>query len=151
MPTSIDFIRASRKIIEVLDNIQEFSEATKLVREFNKSFEIPVSNKPIVGEEKDFTLKHKLLLEEVQEYLEACKNNDIVEIADSLTDIMYVLLGTVLHHGLSNVYYDLFLEVHASNMSKLEKGKVLRRSDGKVMKGSEYFKPNLKDIINERY
>ena len=151
MPTSIEFIKSARRVIEVLDQIDDLSESFKMIQEFNKCFDIPISSKPDLGNKKGYELKYRMMKEELDEYLEACKNKDIVEISDSLTDILYVLLGTVLYHGLSEVYYDLFKEVHASNMSKLEKGKVLRRSDGKIMKGSDYFKPNLKEIIDGRY
>jgi predicted HAD superfamily Cof-like phosphohydrolase len=87
------------------------------------------------------------MLEELNEYHEACKNNDIVEISDAVVDMMYILYGMILSHGLSDVIFDMFEEVHKSNMSKLENGKVLRRNDGKIMKGSEYFRPNLKQFL----
>lgn len=63
--------------------------------------------------------------------------------------MMYVLYGIIIQHGLSDVFYDMFQEVHRSNMSKLERGKPLRRSDGKILKGTEYFKPNLKKILDK--
>lgn len=151
MPTSLAYIKASKKLVEVLDQIDEFSEAFTLIKEFNSTFEVPMSNKPNIGEEKDYNLKYNLLKEELEEYIEACKSEDIVEISDSLVDLMYVLVGTILYHGIQSSFFEMFLEVHASNMSKLENGKVLRRSDGKVMKGSEYFKPNLKEILDGRY
>ena len=72
----------------------------------------------------------------------------MLEISDALVDIAYVLYGMVVHHGLSNVFDEMFQEVHNSNMSKLENGKVLRRTDGKILKGSEFFKPNLKQFLD---
>ncbi len=70
-----------------------------------------------------------------------------MEVCDALIDMLYVLYGIVVQHGLTEVFDDMFEEIHNSNMSKLEHGKVLRRSDGKILKGSEYFKPNLKKYI----
>jgi predicted HAD superfamily Cof-like phosphohydrolase len=151
MPTSTEFIKASKKVIETLDQIDDFSESLALVKQFNKAFDIPTSNKPAFGDKEGYTLKFNLLQEELDEYLKACEEKDIVEISDSLVDLMYVLLGAVLYHGLTDVFFDMFSEVHASNMSKLENGKVLRRTDGKVLKGSDYFKPNLKEILDGRY
>ena len=62
--------------------------------------------------------------------------------------MFYVLSGIVLLHGIQHRVPDMFLEVHNSNMSKLENGKILKRADGKIIKGSEYFKPNLKKFID---
>ena len=87
--------------------------------------------------------------EENDEYLEACKNQDIIEIADSLGDMMYILCGTILSHGLQNIIEEVFEEIQMSNMSKLdEKGLPIYRKDGKIMKGPNYFKPNIKKILS---
>lgn len=120
----------------------------EMVKDFNKSFKIEQKSKPSLISQEKFELKFNLMQEELNEYKEACKNKNLVEVADAIVDMMYVLYGFITQHGLSDVFYDLFEEVHKSNMSKLERGKPLFRSDGKVIKGSEYFKPNLKDIIN---
>ena len=119
-----------------------------MVKEFNKSFKIEQNNNPSLISKKKYDLKYKLLLEELNEYKEACENENLVEIADAIVDMMYILYGFITQHGLSDVFYDLFEEVHKSNMSKLEKGRPLFRNDGKVIKGSEYFKPNLKNILD---
>ena len=93
-------------------------------------------------------LRHKLMAEENDEYLEACDANDIVSIADALGDQMYILCGTILKHGLQHIIEDVFNEIHASNMSKLgEDGKPILREDGKILKGSGYFKPNLEKFF----
>jgi predicted HAD superfamily Cof-like phosphohydrolase len=120
----------------------------EMVNEFNKSFNIKQENNPSLISKDKFELKFNLMQEELIEYKEACENKNLVEVADAIVDMMYVLYGFITQHGLSNVFYDLFEEVHKSNMSKLERGKPLFRSDGKVIKGSEYFKPNLKNIID---
>jgi len=93
-------------------------------------------------------LRHRLMAEENEEYLEACKNGDLVEIADALGDMMYILCGTILSHGLQDKIEEIFDEIQKSNMSKLgTDGKAIYREDGKIMKGPNYFKPDIKKII----
>ena len=88
--------------------------------------------------------------EENEEYLEAAKNNDIVEIADALGDQLYILCGTILRHGLQHKIEEVFNEIQRSNMSKLdENGKPIYREDGKVLKSSLYFRPDIKNIIEK--
>lgn len=124
------------------------SEKVKKLIEFNKTFDIPIGRKPTLLNSKDFNLKYNLLKEELDEYNKACINKDMAEVSDAIVDMAYVVFGIVVQHGLTNVFDDMFEEVHKSNMSKLENGKVLRRSDGKILKGSEFFKPNLKQFLN---
>jgi predicted HAD superfamily Cof-like phosphohydrolase len=89
------------------------------------------------------------LQEEVLELHEAWSNEDIVEVADAITDCLYILFGTAIEFGLQDKLEALFDEVHGSNMSKLdENGKPIYRNDGKVLKSENYYKPNLKKIIN---
>jgi len=86
--------------------------------------------------------------EENDEYEEAAKNGDIVEVADALGDQLYILCGTILKHGLQFKIEEVFNEIQRSNMSKLdENGKPIYRKDGKIMKSSNYFKPNIEGII----
>jgi predicted HAD superfamily Cof-like phosphohydrolase len=88
--------------------------------------------------------------EENEEYLEAAKNNDIVEIADALGDQLYILCGTILRHGLQHKIEEVFNEIQRSNMSKLDEyGKPIYREDGKVLKSSLYFRPDIKKIIEK--
>jgi predicted HAD superfamily Cof-like phosphohydrolase len=88
--------------------------------------------------------------EENEEYLEAAKNNDIVEIADALGDQLYILCGTILRHGLQDKIIEVFEEIQRSNMSKLdENGKPIYREDGKVLKSNLYFRPNIKAILEQ--
>lgn len=119
----------------------------KSLKEFNGSFGLPISKTPCLIKKEQYELKYNLLKEELDEYLEACKNEDLVEICDSIVDMFYVLSGFIVQHGIDKEFLDMFFEVHKSNMSKLENGKVLKRHDGKIMKGSEYFKPNLKQYL----
>ncbi len=88
--------------------------------------------------------------EENSEYLEAAKNGDIVEVADALGDQLYILCGTILKHGLQHKIVEVFKEIQCSNMSKLDiNGKPIYREDGKVLKSSLYFRPNIKAILEK--
>ena len=90
------------------------------------------------------------MAEENEEYLEAAKNGDLIEIADALGDQLYILCGTILKHGLQDKIVDVFKEIQRSNMSNLDKqGKPIYREDGKVMKSELYFKPDIKSILNQ--
>ena len=94
-------------------------------------------------------LRFKLMAEENQEYFEAAKNNDIVEVADALGDMLYILCGTIIEHGMQDKIEEVFDEIQKSNLSKLgDDGKPIYRNDGKVMKGPNYFKPNISEILN---
>src|SRR6476620_2182968 len=119
------------------------------VKEFHTSFGLGVKEIPTgdLGENKNM-LRFNLMKEENEEYLEAVQNNDIVEIADALGDMLYILCGTILEHGLQHKIEEVFDEIQRSNMSKLgEDGKPIYREDGKVMKGPNYFKPNFEEIL----
>ncbi|HTG65358.1 MAG TPA: nucleoside triphosphate pyrophosphohydrolase family protein [Flavobacterium sp.] len=121
------------------------------VKEFHTAFGIGHSENPIadLGETKN-TLRYHLMKEENEEYLEAVKNKDLVEIADALGDMMYILCGTIIEHGLQDKIEAVFDEIQRSNMSKLgEDGKPIYREDGKVMKGPKYFKPDFSKILSE--
>lgn len=126
--------------------MQKQLDAVKL---FHTTYGLGVSNemKGDIGKQKSM-LRFELMKEENEEYLEAVKNNDIVEIADALGDMLYILCGTILEHGLQHKIESVFDEIQRSNMSKLgEDGKPIYREDGKVMKGPNYFKPNFEEIL----
>ncbi|KAF2340990.1 pyrophosphohydrolase domain-containing protein [Flavobacterium tistrianum] len=119
------------------------------VTEFHTAFKIGHSVTPIadVGAEKKL-LRYNLMKEENEEYYEAVQNNDLVEIADALGDMMYILCGTIIEHGLQDKIEAVFDEIQRSNMSKLgEDGKPIYREDGKVMKGPNYFKPDFSKLL----
>lgn len=119
------------------------------VKEFHEAFNIGYrkSLKADLGLAKN-TLRFDLMKEENEEYLEAAKNNDIVEVADALGDMLYILCGTIIEHGMQHKIETVFEEIQRSNMSKLgEDGKPIFREDGKVLKGPNYFKPNIKQIL----
>ncbi|NHN24221.1 nucleoside triphosphate pyrophosphohydrolase family protein [Flavobacterium jejuense] len=116
---------------------------------FHKTYGLGISNevKANISEQKK-QLRFELMKEENEEYLEAVQNNDIIEIADALGDMLYILCGTILEHGLQHKIEEVFDEIQRSNMSKLgEDGKPIYREDGKVMKGPNYFKPNFELIL----
>lgn len=119
------------------------------VKEFHTTFGLGYSESMIgnLGENKNF-LRFNLMKEENEEYLEAVQNDDIVEIADALGDMLYILCGTIIEHGLHHKIEEVFDEIQRSNMSKLgADGKPIYREDGKVLKGPHYFKPNFEAII----
>ncbi len=122
----------------------------KHVKKFHESFGIDNQLTPNANiSEKTYKLRYKLMQEENDEYLDACKNGDLNEIADALGDMMYILCGTILSHGLQDKIELIFEEIQKSNMSKLDKnGKPVYRNDGKILKSENYFKPNISKILN---
>jgi len=119
---------------------------------FHNSFGLGVSKeiKADLGKDKNM-LRFNLMDEENKEYLEAATNNDVVEVADALGDMLYILCGTILEHGMQYKIEEVFEEIQRSNMSKLGKdGKPIYREDGKVLKGPNYFKPNIVDILDKK-
>ena len=120
------------------------------VKEFHKAFKLDYLDEPKadLGTDKN-KLRFNLMKEENEEYIEAARNNDIIEVADALGDMLYILCGTIIEHGMSDIIEDIFDEIQKSNMSTLgADGKPIYREDGKVMKGPRYFKPNLKKFIS---
>tara|TARA_B100000212_G_C27203820_1_gene459944 strand:- start:280 stop:651 length:372 start_codon:yes stop_codon:yes gene_type:complete len=116
------------------------------VKKFMQTFGQEVKNRPTFPEEKIQNLRIKLIEEELKELKEAIKNKDIIEVADALTDILYVTYGA--GHAFGIDLDKCFHEVQNSNMSKLdENGSPIYNKDGKVMKGPKYFKPDLKKIL----
>lgn len=120
---------------------------TRELREFNKAFGIPTPLTPTY--KGKYKLRESLIKEELEEYVEACEQKDVIEVADAITDMAYLVLGAAVEHGMD--LNPLFKEVHLSNMSKLENGKVITRGDGKVLKGKNYFPPNIKKALYDDY
>ena len=118
--------------------------------EFNEAFDIPYNTEPTNLENKEVDLRFSLMFEENQEYHVGANKKDLVEIADALGDKLYILLGTIIAHGMQDVIVDVFNEIHRSNMTKLEPdGKVRRREDGKILKPETYERPNLKQFFED--
>ena len=120
------------------------------VKKFHKTYKLGYSKTPIanLGNSKN-KLRFSLMSEENEEYLEAANNDDLIEVADALGDMLYILCGTIIEHGMHDIIEDVFDEIQRSNMSKLgEDGEPIYRSDGKVLKGPNYFKPNFKKFFS---
>lgn len=120
------------------------------VEKFHNSFGLGVKQQPIadLGASKN-SLRFNLMDEENKEYLEAAQNNDLVEVADALGDMLYILCGTILEHGMQYKIEEVFNEIQRSNMSKLgADDKPIYREDGKVLKGPNYFAPDIESILN---
>ena len=121
------------------------------VAKFHNSFGIDSQEFPTVKiPEETVTLRYYLMIDENEEYFEAARNNDMIEVADALGDMLYILCGTILSHGMQYKISEVFEEIQLSNMSKLgADGKPIYREDGKVLKGPSYFKPDIKSILEK--
>lgn len=119
------------------------------VKQFHESFKVPFEDKPIANIAPELIeLRHKLMQEENEEYLEAAQEGDLVEVADALGDMLYILCGTIISHGMQHKIEEVFEEIQRSNMSKLDAdGNPIYREDGKVMKSDQYIKPNIEAIL----
>ena len=114
---------------------------------FMKTFGQEVKNKPSLSTDKINKLRIDLIKEELEELTEAMESNDLLEVADALTDILYVTYGA--GHAFGVDLDGCFEEVQSSNMSKLdENGKPIYNDSGKVMKGPNYFKPDLSKFVS---
>ena len=121
------------------------------VAKFHDAFGIKSADSPSVNiHDKTILLRYNLMKEENEEYLEAAQKKDLVEVADALGDMLYILCGTILSHGMQHKITDVFKEIQRSNMSKLgPDGKPIYREDGKVLKGPNYFKPDIAAILEK--
>ena len=127
----------------------EFKEILDHVATFHTSFGIENNQTPTLLDDAGSRLRFELMKEENEEYLEATKHGDMVEIADALGDQLYILCGTLLRHGLQHKIEEVFLEIQRSNMSKLDAdGNPIYREDGKVLKSELYFKPDIRSVLN---
>ena len=117
------------------------------VKTFMETFSQEVKNRPSFSTDKINNLRYDLIKEELEELKEAMENKDLLEVADALTDILYVTYGAGHAYGIN--LDQCFEEVQSSNMSKLgEDGKPIYNEFGKVMKGPKYFKPDLTKFVN---
>jgi len=114
----------------------------ELVGEFHEKFQTPILSKPSLIPNDRSEFRHRLMNEEVQEYLEGAKDGDLENIAKELADILYAVYGTVLEHGLQDVMEEVFKQVHRSHMSK-------DYHQYKMIKGEKYFKPDLGKIFKK--
>lgn len=118
--------------------------------DFQSAYKSTRNTKPTLITTDEAQLRYRLGKEELDEYLEACNNNDLIEVADALADQLYILLGTMVAHGMKDVIEDIFDDVHRSNMSKLgPDGKPIYREDGKILKGPNFSPPNISKYLSD--
>ena len=129
-----------------------------MVSKFQKAFGQNIATEPTLVSESLSNLRYELMKEENEEYLQACKDNDLVEVADALADQLYILCGTILEHGMQDIIEKCFGEVQRSNMSKLDdKGNPIINGEngvfddtrplGKILKSNNFSEPNLKKFL----
>jgi len=122
----------------------------KQLWDFQSAYNSTRNTKPTLLDPSESMLRYELGKEELIEYLEACNNDDLVEVTDALADQLYILLGTMVAHGMQDIIEDVFDEVHRSNMSKLgADGKPIYREDGKVLKGPNFTPPNIEQFLSD--
>jgi len=131
----------------------------KLVK-FQTAFNSVYNESPTLLGEADYKLRAELSAEELDEYIQACKSNDLVEVADAIVDRLFLVLGDAVAHGLGEALPELFEEVVASNMSKLDDDGLPiingqggyddpSKPVGKVLKSKNFFQPKLKEILDK--
>jgi len=127
-------------------------DALKKLQQFHETFRCHIEYAPTADIPRDeFEVRIRLFEEELAEYRNAVEARNLVAVADALTDMLYVLLGTYVSHGLQEIAVELFDEVHRSNMSKLdEEGRPIFRDDGKVLKSDRFSEPDLGSILSRR-
>lgn len=120
----------------------------KMVSDFHQTFKQYQNSTPSLLSNQESVLRYSLGKEELDEYIDAVNQEDLIEILDSLADQLYILLGTVCKHGLQDHLIKAFELVHDNNMSKLDKdGNPVLRSDGKIIKPEGFKKVELKDVL----
>ena len=124
-------------MVEYLEKVKEFQVASGQV----------VNNKLCFVNRKEEFLRFDLMEEENKEYLDACIDNNPLELVDALVDKMYILLGTINTHGLASRFEEAFNLVHENNMTKVVDGKVLRNADGKILKPEGFVPVDLTPIL----
>lgn len=128
------------------------------VESFNKAFRAGYKEKPCLIMDEQFVLRYNLMVEENEEYLTACNKRDLVEIADALGDKLYILLGTIINHGMQGIIEEVFDSIHQNNMEKLDsQGNPIingengifdsSRPIGKVLKPKNWKPVDLKQIV----
>lgn len=124
--------------------------AQDLVRQFHEVLDLPIGKRPdLIGAVTLHTLRVALIEEEVSELKKALLDGNLIEVADALADIAYVVYGAAITYGID--LDAVIAEVHRSNMTKMgEDGKPIRRADGKVLKGPRYEPPNIAAVLEAR-
>ncbi len=129
--------------------MSDFSSILGQVHQFHEVFGLEYHDSPRADiSTKIIELRHRLMAEENDEYLEAAKAGNLNQVADALGDKLYILCGTIIAHGLQHKITEVFEEIHRSNMSKLDsEGKPIYREDGKILKSENYFLPDIEKVL----
>lgn len=138
-----------RKVREKLNNEEQKISPHYYVLEFHEKYKMRITSTPTLDIPTK-EMRYSLIAEEVEEYREALNNNDLVEVADALADLVYVAYGAAIEHGID---LDAVIEeVHRSNLSKLhhETGEPIYREDGKVLKGENFEPPNVEKVLKNQ-
>ena len=115
------YVRQIQIIINFIKDLFMIKEELKHVEDFHNAFGLGVAKKPTIDlSQETIKLRFNLMKEENEEYYEAAKRNDMIEVADALGDMLYILCGTILSHGMQNKILEIFEEIQRSNMSKLD-------------------------------
>lgn len=119
------------------------------VQKFHTAFGLDIREEPTASPGADKSrLRYELMKEENEEYLDAAGKGDLTEVADALGDMLYILCGTILEHGMQHKIEEIFNEIQKSNMSKLSaNGEPVYREDGKVLKGPGYVQPDIAKLL----
>jgi predicted HAD superfamily Cof-like phosphohydrolase len=128
--------------------MNEMQQAVELFHEIYEQPRQPYPSKRHLEDDEVNGLRYELIREELQEFAEATRQRDVVATADALGDLLYVVFGAAVTYGID--LEPVFAEIHRSNLSKLEEGEVLRRPDGKILKGCDYSPPELYPVITRQ-
>ena len=140
--------KAVKEHHELMEKLRKRVDPFELVMEFHKKFGLVINEKPTIPEGTTILLRERLVREEFEEFIDAWKEDNLKEMLDALCDLIYVIYGTAISYGLP--INEGLREVHRSNMSKLgEDGKPVRRNDGKILKGPNFFPPDLVQVLKD--
>lgn len=155
---ALDLCNYLERLKRNITNIGLENELNK-VKEFNLAFRAGYNESPCLVDLELSKLRHDLMFEENNEYIEACLHKDIIEVADALADELYILLGTILTHGMQDIIIPVFNRIHENNMSKLMDGKPIINGEngvldetrplGKVLKPEHYKPVDISDILTK--
>ena len=126
-----------------MKDLQRTKDLYNLVKIWHEKYGVPRNDKPSLCDFKTRLLRYTLMEEELQEYQDAIMNDNLVEIADALMDLLFVVLGSIDVHGFGKLMEKMFTEVWNSNMTK--EGNL--RDDGKILKGASFVPPNLEQFL----
>ena len=130
--------------------MSDFNAILSKVQDFHDVFGLEYHETPRADiNTRIIELRHRLMAEENDEYLDAAREGNLSQVADALGDKLYILCGTIIAHGLQHKITEVFEEIHRSNMSKLDsEGRPIYREDGKILKSENYFLPDIEGVLS---